>query len=414
MSWRAGPVFILLRAASHDHSDHRLRLHAGEHAVDQPLGVWSPSLFPKVASKSGFADLAGLQLAEIARAPRGRSRKRCLTASGSRPSSGRRRRSCPRPGLVRTPPKSKKAVSTSARHMLPLTMVRRLTRRRTEAPEGIDRAGVEGWFERQRPGRRAAAQLRSDLRRSLQHHLRGPGRGRTCLGAAPASARQAARLRARHGTRAPGDLGAPGRPRCRCRPVIGLCEDESVNGAPFYVMGFVEGPILRSAEEAKPFDEAERRAIGERVVDTLVAIHAVDPTPSGSATWAARRPTSQRQLKRWQGQWEKSKTRELPAGRRGPRAARRPHPRAGTGDHRPRRLPPRQHDPLALRRGGGGGRLGALHARRPARRRRHAARLLVRGGRRLHAPLRPGDDRPRLPDARATSASATRSAPAAT
>ena len=54
-------------------------------------------------------------------------------------------------------------------------------------------------------------------------------------------------------------------------PVIGLCEDESVNGAPFYVMGFVDGPILRSAEDAKAFDEDERRAIGERVVDTLVA-----------------------------------------------------------------------------------------------------------------------------------------------
>ena len=28
-----------------------------------------------------------------------------------------------------------------------------------------------------------------------------------------------------------------------------LCEDESVNGAPFYIMGFVDGPVLRSAEE---------------------------------------------------------------------------------------------------------------------------------------------------------------------
>ena len=27
--------------------------------------------------------------------------------------------------------------------------------------------------------------------------------------------------------------------------VVGLCEDEAVNGAPFYVMDFVEGPILR-------------------------------------------------------------------------------------------------------------------------------------------------------------------------
>ena len=131
-------------------------------------------------------------------------------------------------------------------------------------------------------------------------------------------------------------------------PVVGLCEDESVNGAPFYVMGFVEGPILRSAEEAERFDEAERRAIGERVVDTLVAIHEVDPDAVGLGELGRKEAYVERQLRRWQGQWEKSKTRELPAVDDGPRAALGPDPRAGPGDDRPRRLPARQHDPLAL------------------------------------------------------------------
>ena len=27
-------------------------------------------------------------------------------------------------------------------------------------------------------------------------------------------------------------------------PTYGLCEDEEVNGAPFYVMGFVDGVVL--------------------------------------------------------------------------------------------------------------------------------------------------------------------------
>jgi aminoglycoside phosphotransferase (APT) family kinase protein len=96
-------------------------------------------------------------------------------------------------------------------------------------------------------------------------------------------------------------------------PVVGLCEDESVNGAPFYVMGFVEGPVLRSAEEAKTFDEDERRAIGERVVDTLVAIHEVDPDEVGLGELGRKEAYVERQLRRWRGQWEKSKTRELPA-----------------------------------------------------------------------------------------------------
>ena len=97
-------------------------------------------------------------------------------------------------------------------------------------------------------------------------------------------------------------------------PVVGLCEDESVNGAPFYVMEFVEGPILRGLAEAEAFpDEADRRAIGERVADTLVEIHAVDPDAAGLGDLGRKEDYVARQLRRWQGQWEKSKTRELPA-----------------------------------------------------------------------------------------------------
>src|SRR6185295_18339463 len=80
-------------------------------------------------------------------------------------------------------------------------------------------------------------------------------------------------------------------------PVVGLCEDDSVNGAPFYVMEFVEGPVLRSAEEAEGFDEEARRAIGERVVDTLVAIHEVDPDSVGLGDLGRKEEYVNRQLK---------------------------------------------------------------------------------------------------------------------
>ena len=94
-------------------------------------------------------------------------------------------------------------------------------------------------------------------------------------------------------------------------PVVGFCEEEAVNGAPFYVMGFVEGPILRSAEDAEPFSEGQCAAIGERVIDTLVEIHAVDPDAVGLGELGRKGAYVERQLKRWHGQWEKSKTREL-------------------------------------------------------------------------------------------------------
>ena len=37
-------------------------------------------------------------------------------------------------------------------------------------------------------------------------------------------------------------------------PALGVCSDESVNGAPFYVMGYVDGVVL---------DSADRAAVGE-------------------------------------------------------------------------------------------------------------------------------------------------------
>ena len=78
-------------------------------------------------------------------------------------------------------------------------------------------------------------------------------------------------------------------------------------------MGWVDGPILRSIDQADQFpDHAERRAIGERVVDTLVAIHKVDPDAVGLGELAKKSDYVARQLHRWRGQYEKQHTRELP------------------------------------------------------------------------------------------------------
>ena len=55
------------------------------------------------------------------------------------------------------------------------------------------------------------------------------------------------------------------------------------------------------------------RAIGERLVDTLIAIHEVSPDEVGLGDLGRKEAYVERQLRRWQGQWEKSKTRELPA-----------------------------------------------------------------------------------------------------
>jgi aminoglycoside phosphotransferase (APT) family kinase protein len=180
-----------------------------------------------------------------------------------------------------------------------------------EADEAIDRPRLEAWFKENVAGARPPLDFtrisggRSNLTYSVgdeQGHrwaLRRPPLGKR-LASAHDMSREHRIISALQNTEVP------------VPPVVALCEEESVNGAPFYVMEFVEGPILRSRSDAEAgFDEAQRRLIGERVVDTLVAIHAIDPDRVGLGELGRKQDYVARQLRRWHGQWEKQKTREL-------------------------------------------------------------------------------------------------------
>ncbi|WP_229022795.1 phosphotransferase family protein [Actinomarinicola tropica] len=96
-------------------------------------------------------------------------------------------------------------------------------------------------------------------------------------------------------------------------PTVGLCTDEAVNGAPFYVMDFVDGLVIRAAEVGEQLTPEQRRAAGESLVDTMARIHAVDVDAVGLGDLGRKEDYLARQLKRWYGQWNSSKTRELPA-----------------------------------------------------------------------------------------------------
>jgi aminoglycoside phosphotransferase (APT) family kinase protein len=96
-------------------------------------------------------------------------------------------------------------------------------------------------------------------------------------------------------------------------PALGLCTDESVNGAPFYVMGFVDGVVLDSPEKAALLSADHRVAASEHLIDVLADLHAVDVDHVGLGDLAKREGYVERQVKRWSTQWEQSKTRELPA-----------------------------------------------------------------------------------------------------
>jgi aminoglycoside phosphotransferase (APT) family kinase protein len=177
--------------------------------------------------------------------------------------------------------------------------------------EAIDQASLEAWFAREVDGTEPP----------LDFERISGGRSNLTYGVTDSAGRRWALRRPPLGKRLASahDMGREHRiisalapTPVPVAPAVALCEDESVIGAPFYVMDFVDGPILRSRAEAEEaFDEVQRQAIGERVVDTLVAIHEVNPDAVGLGDLGRKEDYVARQLRRWHGQWEKSKTREL-------------------------------------------------------------------------------------------------------
>lgn len=92
-----------------------------------------------------------------------------------------------------------------------------------------------------------------------------------------------------------------------------MCEDEEVIGAPFYVMEYVDGVVVRS-DLPQTFGAPERRRIGEELVDALIELHAVDPGSCGLGSFGKPSGYLERQLRRWTGQLELTlpMTRPLP------------------------------------------------------------------------------------------------------
>lgn len=96
-------------------------------------------------------------------------------------------------------------------------------------------------------------------------------------------------------------------------PPVALCEDVEVNGAPFAVTRFVDGVVLRDIEAASAFPEELRHDACRSLVDALAAIHAVDVDAVGLGDLARREGYIARQLKRWRGQYEKTRSIDTPA-----------------------------------------------------------------------------------------------------
>jgi aminoglycoside phosphotransferase (APT) family kinase protein len=91
-----------------------------------------------------------------------------------------------------------------------------------------------------------------------------------------------------------------------------LCRDESVLGAPFYIMERMAGAAYRWARELAPLGRNRVRALSEHAVDVLAELHSVDPAAVGLEDFGRPEGFLSRQLGRWRKQLAASYSRDLP------------------------------------------------------------------------------------------------------
>ena len=158
-------------------------------------------------------------------------------------------------------------------------------------PDGIDVEKVTGWLEAEIDGLKAPFEfsLIAGGRSNLTFRVTDAG-GRQVvlrrppLGAVLATAHDMAREHRIIAALGPTKVPVP--------PALGLCEDEDVNGAPFYVMDFVPGVVLGevgSGEIAPPKYTHWRLHVTERPFKAKRLCEAVWP-------YSAVRPPSSQDL----------------------------------------------------------------------------------------------------------------------
>jgi aminoglycoside phosphotransferase (APT) family kinase protein len=95
--------------------------------------------------------------------------------------------------------------------------------------------------------------------------------------------------------------------------VLLYCDDESVIGAPFYVMQPIHGVILRShLPRALDFSAEKACRLSESFVDNLIRLHHVDYAAAGLSDLGKPEGYLERQVRGWTERYHGSKTHEYP------------------------------------------------------------------------------------------------------
>jgi aminoglycoside phosphotransferase (APT) family kinase protein len=93
---------------------------------------------------------------------------------------------------------------------------------------------------------------------------------------------------------------------------FGYCEDETILGAPFYAMGFVDGVVVQAAADVLPFPGEARRSACVDIVRVLAELHAVPLSSFPTYQPGRSRNVMDRHLQRWHERWTGRPHRILP------------------------------------------------------------------------------------------------------
>jgi aminoglycoside phosphotransferase (APT) family kinase protein len=91
-----------------------------------------------------------------------------------------------------------------------------------------------------------------------------------------------------------------------------FCRDPDVTGAPFYVMDFVDGLVIRNLESTRAMTREDADRATDSLIDTQIALHTLDLEEYGLADLARHGDYVGRQLSRWRRQIEAGQTRDAP------------------------------------------------------------------------------------------------------
>ena len=175
---------------------------------------------------------------------------------------------------------------------------------------GLDLESVTRWLDREHPGLRRGdlrariiAGGRSNITYALDDDTHRLVLRRPPLGHVLATAHDMAREH-----RVISALGASPVP---VPATVALCDDLEVLGAPFYLMERVEGDVVRTREQLLQVPAAARAPLAHRLVDTLAALHGVDPGAVGLADFGRPDGFLHRQVRRWGQQLDASRSRNV-------------------------------------------------------------------------------------------------------